>query len=297
MEGLSLSTSRRLRGTLALLLSASLLAITAGAASAAPSNPSVIVTAGTPSGGSVTVTVTVNRAAKQIVSCTYGVDAAPTTDCTNPVGGSKTTTYTIDLTGQSVGDHTVDVAVGLKNGGAGTGSASFTVVVAPPRMFAVAFSDTNGNHTYEGGTDRLIAALVDTNQDGDLSVGDTVETDAFPLTLDPVGDFGDFAVKSATVTSVTGSTPGSVQVATTATLITWASRVSGPVEVVQWVPAAGGPESYLADNTTSSSGFSDAISINGGAALGAVPSDVVTSGLDQTDNAFVDIGLDLPPLP
>ena len=158
-------------------------------------------------------------------------------------------------------------------------------------MFAVAFSDTNGNHAYDAGTDRLIAALVDTNEDGDVSVGDTVETDAFPLTLDPVHDFGAFTVKSALVTGVTGFTSGSVQVTTTATLITWAT---GPVDVVQWFPAVGGPESNLVDNTSASSGISDAISINAGAALGAAPSDVVLSGLDQTDNAFLDIRLDLP---
>ena len=286
-----MDTSRRV---FALVLSASLLAITAGAATAAPSNPSVSVAAGTPSGGSVSVTVTIDRAPKQIVSCRYGVDATPAIDCPNQVGGSKATTYTIDLTGQSVGDHTVNVAVGLKNGGVGTGSASFTVVVAPPSVFAVAFSDTNGNHTYEGGTDRLIAALVDTNGDGDVSVGDTVETDVFPLTLDPVDDFGAFTVKSALVTSVAGFTSGSVQVTTTATLITWAT---GPVEVVQWFPAAGGPESNLVDNSSASSGISDAISINAGAALGAVPSDVVVSGLNQMDNGFLDIRLDLPQPP
>ena len=289
-----MSTPLRFRRPFALLLSASLLAITAGAATAAPSGPSVSVTAGTPSGGSVTVTVTVNRAAKQIASCRYGVDATPAIDCPNQVGGSKSTTYTIDLTGQSIGDHTVDVAVGLKNGGGGTGSASFTVVDAPPRMFAVAFSDTNGNHAYDGGTDRLIAALVDTNEDGDVSVGDTVETDAYPLTFDPVDDFGTFTVKFATVTSVTGFTPGSVQVTTSATLLTWAT---GPVEVIQWFPAGGGPESNLVDDTGSPSGINDAISINGGAGLGAVPSDVVVSRLDVTENAFLDIRLDLPPLP
>lgn len=237
----------------------------------------------------MTVTVTVDRAAKQIVSCRYGVDVTPAIDCTNQVGGSKTTTYTIELTGQSLGDHTINVAVGVKNGGVGTGSASFTVEAVPPRMFAVAFSDTNSNHAYDGGTDRLIAALVDTNEDGDVSVGDTVETDAFPLTFND--GFGTFAVKSATVTSVTGFTSGSVQVTTTATLITWAT---GPVEVVQWFPAGGGPESNVVDNTNSSSEIADAITITEGAALGAVPSDVALSGLDQADNGFLDIRLDLP---
>jgi len=286
-----LHTSRRAWRAFALLLSASLLAITAGAASAAPANPQVNVTAGTPSGGTVTVTVTVDRAAKQITSCRYGVDASPAIDCPGQVGGQKLTTYIIELAEVPNGDHTVNVAVAAKNGGSGSGSASFSVVDAPPRTFAVAFSDTNGNHAYEAGTDRLIAALVDTNLDGTVSVGDTVETDAFPLTFDPVNEFGAFTVKSATVTSVTGFTSGSVQVTSSATLITWAT---GPVEVVQWFPAGGGPESNLVDNTSASSETTDGISINDGAALGAVPSDVALSGLDQTDNAFLDVTLDLP---
>lgn len=286
-----MDTPRRIRRIFALLLSASLLTITAGAASAAPSNPTVTVTAGTPSGGSVTVTVTVDRAAKQIVSCQYGVDATPATDCPNQVGGSKSTTYTIELVNLSNGDHAVNVAIGAKNGGSGSGSASFTVVDAPPRMFAVAFSDTNGNHVYEGGTDRLIAALVDTNEDGDVTVGDTVETDAFPLSFDPVNEFGAFTVTSSPVTSVTGFTSGSVQVITGATQITWAT---GPVEVVQWFPTGGGPESNIVDNSSSASSIDDALSINAGAGLGAVPSDVTASVLDQTDNDFLDIRLDLP---
>ena len=285
-----MDVSLRIRRVLASFLSASLLAITAGAASAAPSNPSVSVTAGMPSGGSVTVTVNVNRAAKQIVSCEYGVDAIPSIDCPNEVGGSKSTTYTIELTDLSDGAHTVNVAVVAKNGAVGTGFASFTVLPAQPRTFAVAFSDTNGNDTYEGGTDRLIAALIDSNEDGTVSVGDTVETDAFPLTFDPVTEFGAFTTKSAPVTGVTGFTSESVQVTSTATVITWAG---GPVEVVHWLPTAGGPESFLADNTTSSSETTDAISINEGAGLGAVPADVGWSGLDQTDNVFLDVRLDL----
>ena len=286
-----MDTSRRIRRIVALLLGASLLAITAGAASAAPSNATVSVTAGMPSGGSVTVTVTVDRAAKQVVTCQYGVDATPSTDCPNQVGGSKSTTYTIELVKLSSGNHAVNVAVGAKNGGSGTGSASFTVVDAPPRMFAVAFSDANGNHVYDGGTDRLIAALIDTNEDGDVTVGDTVETDEFPLTFDPVNEFGAFTVKSAPVTSVGGFTSGSVQVTTSSTLITWAT---GPVEVVQWFPAGAGPESNIVDNTSSASSIDDAITITAGAGLGAVPSDATASGLEQTDNDYLDIRLDLP---
>jgi hypothetical protein len=48
------------------------------------------------------------------------------------------------------------------------------------------------------------------------------------------------------------------------------------------------------DNTISSSETTDGISSSEGAALGRVPSDVVLSGLDETNNAFVDIRLGLP---
>lgn len=282
--------SRRPRHSFALLLSASLLAITASAASAAPANPVVSVSAGPPNGGSVTVTVAVNRAPNQIASCRYSVDASNVIDCPNQVAGSKSTTYSVELVDVSPGDHMVDVAVNLKNGGAASGSASFSIEAPGPRLFAVAFSDTNGNHSYEVGTDRLIAALIDTNLDGTVSVGDTIETDTFPLSFDPVAEFGAFTTKSATVTSVTGFTSGSVQVASTATLMTWAS---GPVEVVQWFPAAGGPESVLVDAGQPSDIF-DEISITAGAGLGAVPSDVAASVQDQANGAFLDIRLDLP---
>ena len=89
---------------------------------------------------------------------------------------------------------------------------------------------------------------------------------------------------------MTGFTPGSVQVTTTSTLITWAGD---PVEVLQWFPAAGGPESNIVDNAGSSD-LPDAVFINAGAALGADPSDVDVSSFDQTDNAFLDINFDLP---
>src|SRR5262249_1767486 len=44
----------------------------------------------------------------------------------------------------------------------------------PPSILAVAFTDQNGNHTYEAGTDLLIASLLDTNNDGIVSAGDTI---------------------------------------------------------------------------------------------------------------------------
>src|SRR5690242_4520654 len=39
---------------------------------------------------------------------------------------------------------------------------------------AVAFTDVNGNHTFEANTDKLIAAVVDTNRDNVIDAGDTL---------------------------------------------------------------------------------------------------------------------------
>jgi hypothetical protein len=47
-------------------------------------------------------------------------------------------------------------------------------------LLAVAFTDLNGNDKFNPGKDTLIAALVDTNNDGTVNVGDTVVFDTYP---------------------------------------------------------------------------------------------------------------------
>ena len=47
-------------------------------------------------------------------------------------------------------------------------------------LLAVAFTDVNGNDKYNAGKDTLIAALVDTNKDGVVSVGDTIQWGEIP---------------------------------------------------------------------------------------------------------------------
>ena len=42
-------------------------------------------------------------------------------------------------------------------------------------LLAVAFTDLNGNDKYNPGKDALIAAIVDTNNDNTVSVGDTIK--------------------------------------------------------------------------------------------------------------------------
>src|SRR5262245_34220480 len=55
--------------------------------------------------------------------------------------------------------------------------------MAKTDLLAVAFTDLNGNHKYNSGKDMLIAALVDTNQDGVPSVGDTIHWGTYPNAL------------------------------------------------------------------------------------------------------------------
>src|SRR5262245_50516977 len=80
-------------------------------------------------------------------------------------------------------------------------------------LLAVAFTDLNGNHKYNAGKDTLIAALVDTNHDGVVSVGDTVHWGTYPKLPDGSnsGVGGIFTSPDLTVTSI-GSTNSSTQV-------------------------------------------------------------------------------------
>jgi hypothetical protein len=60
-------------------------------------------------------------------------------------------------------------------------TASDTVDIRPPKVFALAYSNLDGQPGFDpNGDDRLIARLVDTYQDNLVSVGDTIETGTFP---------------------------------------------------------------------------------------------------------------------
>ena len=70
-----------------------------------------------------------------------------------------------------------------------------------PPMLAVAYSNLDGVDGFHAGQDVLIARLVDTNRDGVVSVGDTVETGRYPLDFDGTG-FGVFRARTHTVAVV-----------------------------------------------------------------------------------------------
>ena len=275
---------------LAVALATMLVPLVVGSA-AASNKPAVIVTPAV-TGATVSVQLDVNRSTTQIASCTYVRDADPAVSCgTISPNGKKDSRYTISLTNQATGSHTISATVVLNDKGSASGSAGF--VIAPPRVFAVAFTDTNGDHTYQDGVDHLIAALVDTNRDDAVDAGDTAVTDEFPLTTDPVGGFGTFGVTSATLT--TGVvTPGAVEVSTPATIYEWFSN-DGLTSLLL-CPNAPGFCAQILDNANPSFSNPDSVEIKADNATGLAPTPVPIAVLqdDRTDNEFLDVTFDLP---
>jgi Cadherin domain len=88
----------------------------------------------------------------------------------------------------------------------GTDDASkgvaITVTDVARDLLAVAFTDQNGNHTYEPDTDLLIASLRDTNTDEVVSIGDTIHWGTFPTTFDGSGTRGTFTSSDSLVSFV-----------------------------------------------------------------------------------------------
>src|SRR5262249_18143442 len=93
-------------------------------------------------------------------------------------------------------------------------------------VLAVAFTDQNGNHTYEPGTDTLIASLLDANNDGVVSVGDRVHWGTYPTTFDVDGPRGNFTGPDEFVQAVVGVVSDGVVVRTALGDIAWQSGTS-----------------------------------------------------------------------
>jgi hypothetical protein len=83
-------------------------------------------------------------------------------------------------------------------------------------FLAIAFTDMNGNHKFNPGKDTLIAALVDTNKDNAVSVGDTVQWGTYPAIPDESasGIGGTYTSPDSTVTGVAAVGITFVEVAT-----------------------------------------------------------------------------------
>src|SRR5262245_7780863 len=75
---------------------------------------------------------------------------------------------------------------GSNGNGSGSGNANGNPELPNGTILAVAFNDLNGNHTFDK-KDMMIAALVDTNKDNVVSIGDTVAFGHYPLHIDGTG--------------------------------------------------------------------------------------------------------------
>jgi hypothetical protein len=122
--------------------------------------------------------------------------------------------------------------------------------VVPPALLAVAFTDVNGNHTYEEGTDKLIAALLDANHDGIPDAGDKIEWGTYPTSIgDGSGPRGTFTSLDTDVTAAVPPNPGNpaqlfVDTASGSVLFASASGGDGFKTGI----GGGGQESILADS-------------------------------------------------
>jgi hypothetical protein len=94
-------------------------------------------------------------------------------------------------------------------------------------VLAVAFTDQNGNHTYEPGTDTLIASLLDINNDHVVSVGDRIHWGTYPTTFDVNGPRGNFTGPDELVTSVEVANSFQVSVQTALGFVVWVDQPTG----------------------------------------------------------------------
>ncbi len=179
----------------------------------------------------------------------------------------------------------------------GTLIASAACVPHPepePATLAIAYSNLDGVDGYDpGSTDVLIARLVDTNLDEQVSVGDTVQTAQYPLDLDATA-FGAFQSTTHTVGHVDFALPETIDVS---------SSDGYPRSTFRFQVYAGDYETYLertletpatvdgATNLFDGQGFGDVLAANQ-----ASPSDPETevpysSSLDEDDSPFIDVDI------
>lgn len=284
------ANSARRHRALAAVMAAVLVPLIVGSA-AAKTTPVVNVTP-TVTGANVSVQVDVDQSTNQVASCTYVLDANATVSCgTIAPNGKQASRYTISLTSQATGGHTITVTSVLNGKGTGSGSATFTI--AAPGLLAVAFTDVNGNHTFDAG-DVLIVALLDTSRDSVPSAGDTVIADRYPLDC-TASSLGNFAVPSLDVTSAQ-ATGGTVVALAGGTTFTWSPIGTQPqdgpgVENVVWNMGLGFNH-FLQDDTTSDDP-SDGLYVPAGDNVLApdVPIDPIVDCFDGTNNSFLDIQL------
>lgn len=168
-----------------------------------------------------------------------------------------------------------------------TTTTATTTTVPAATTLAIAYSST-GDPLNDG----LIARLVDTDGDGEVSVGDTVETDGYPL--DVQGNFyGSFGRTSHPVAEVVNDLADTVAVRSSpgagGDLFVWIDNtVSDQYRETTNDPLA---ETYFVDYDGTTAPLLDVISVNPGS-----PSEPDEGGGDSQafpnqDDSFLDVEL------
>lgn len=149
----------------------------------------------------------------------------------------------ISVSGNAVQNHLAnhgDIFPASSNGaGTITLDAECNEVIAR-NVFSRAYIDTDRNGTYDSQVDVEISELVDTNMDGVINAGDTVEFGQYPKTFDPCSlppdadcpDLGNLNPTPVVVTHVFSATPTSVIVqSASGSLFNW--ETPGGLEIVR----------------------------------------------------------------
>jgi hypothetical protein len=119
-------------------------------------------------------------------------------------------------------------------------------------VLAVAFTDQNGNHTYEPGTDTLIASLLDTNNDHVVSVGDRIHWGTYPTTIDVDGPRGSFTGPDILVEGVGSANSEGVEVETALGSVSWVHVEGAPRRAFDLFATDGGDSIFGLDTSNGS---------------------------------------------
>ena len=164
--------------------------------------------------------------------------------------------------------------------------------IAPPAseelIFAVAYTDVDAN---DGGfnptVDRLIAKLVDANNDGVPGAGDLVMTGEYPKDFQAT-TFGQFTVQQHAVTTVAFQSPEFCWVETDSGVFRWNHQDQFLEGYVEAALPLHDPASNITDGFETSA--DDHMRLNGGSP--SQPTDTFSMlGFVSTDQAFMDVEL------
>ena len=87
-------------------------------------------------------------------------------------------------------------------------------------VFAIAYTNLNGQDGFQEGADVLIAKLIDGNNDGEVSVGDKIITNQYPIDFQ-ANAFGTFGVQNHVVDVVFGVNSININLASNGTSFSW----------------------------------------------------------------------------